>query len=83
MHKKEMLKALELDKKGDWEGAHNLIQDLGNHTAYWIHAYLHRKQPDLMNASYWYFRAKRKMPKYDFDRERKEIQDFIAQTYIP
>lgn len=83
MLKGELLKALDLDKNGDWEGAHNIIQDMGNITAYWIHAYLHRKQPDISNASYWYFRAKRTMPEYSFEQERKEIQDFISQTFIP
>ena len=45
--KAKLLEALELDKKGDWVGAHKIVQDVGNQTAYWIHAYLHRKEPDL------------------------------------
>ena len=80
--KARLLEALELDKQGDWKGAHKTVQDLGNQTAYWIHAYLHRKEPDLENASYWYYRAKRPVPDYSFEKEWKEIHDFIIQHYI-
>ncbi len=80
--KEKLLKALELDKSGDWHGAHQLIQDMGNHTAYWIHAYLHRKEPDLSNASYWYYRAEKKMPETSFEKEWQEIHDFVMQNYI-
>ncbi len=51
------LKALWYDKKGDWNNAHNLIQDLQDKNASWIHAYLHRKEGDVANANYWYTRA--------------------------
>ena len=37
------LKALWYDAKGDWEKSHNLIQDVPDKNAAWIHAYLHRK----------------------------------------
>ena len=80
--KNKLLKALELDKNGDWQGAHKIVQDMGNHMAYWIHAYLHRKEPDLDNASYWYYRAEKKMPKTSFEKEWQEIHDFISQNYI-
>ena len=80
--KEKFLKALELDKQGDWAGAHKAIQDMGHHIAYWIHAYLHRKEPDLNNASYWYFRAKREMPETSLNKEWHEIHDFIEEHYI-
>ncbi|MBR09882.1 MAG: hypothetical protein CMP48_19620 [Rickettsiales bacterium] len=51
------LKALELDKNGQWDAAHELIQDLPDQNAAWIHAYLHRKEGDQWNAEYWYRRA--------------------------
>ncbi|XOV94247.1 MAG: hypothetical protein ACFHWX_05985 [Bacteroidota bacterium] len=51
------LKALEADKNGNWDEAHDLVQDLGTPDAAWIHAYLHRKEGDHMNARYWYNRA--------------------------
>jgi hypothetical protein len=51
------LQSLELDKAGDWNGAHELIQDVNSQEASWIHAYLHRKEGDEFNARYWYDRA--------------------------
>ena len=57
MEKDKLLKALELDKAGDWEGAHALSQELDNSGGAWLHAYLHRKEGDLGNAAYWYARA--------------------------
>ena len=51
------LKALEEDQKGNWEAAHELVQDLSTPEAAWIHAYLHRKEGDPSNARYWYNRA--------------------------
>ena len=60
--KEVLLKALDTEKNGDWDKAHKLVQDLHHPYAYWIHAYLHRKEPDLTNASYWYSRAKKPMP---------------------
>lgn len=52
------LKALWLDAKDDWEGAHDALQNQpdGNGSA-WVHAYLHRVEGDLPNARHWYSRA--------------------------
>lgn len=76
--KETLLKALELEKNDDWDAAHKIVQDMNHQLAYWIHAYLHRKEPDLSNAAYWYSRAEKNMPDYSFDKEWKEIFDFIS-----
>ncbi len=76
-NKKELLKALELDRNGDWDGAHETVQVFSNLEACWIHAYLHRKEGDKGNAQYWYNRANKKMPKASLDEEREEIQDHL------
>ena len=57
MSQNTYIKALEADKSGDWDKAHELIQDLPSQEAAWIHAYLHRKEGDKWNAQYWYSRA--------------------------
>lgn len=80
--REKLLKALELDKNGDWEGAHQIVQDIGNQPAFWIHAYLHRKEPDLTNAAYWYSRAKKNMPEYSLAQEWQKIYDAIARADI-
>ncbi len=52
-------RALWLDARGDWEGAHTLAQEAGGKDGAWVHAYLHRKEGDDGNAGYWYARAGR------------------------
>jgi hypothetical protein len=53
------LLALWWDAQGDWEKAHEVVQDVEGRDGAWVHAYLHRKEGDLGNASYWYGRAGR------------------------
>ncbi len=51
------LQAMWWAKKGDWEEAHSIAQDVHDSDGYWVHAYLHRVEGDLGNAEYWYARA--------------------------
>jgi len=53
----DLLRALWLDTKGDFDGAHRIAQDDDSSDGARVHAYLHRKEGDLGNASYWYRRA--------------------------
>lgn len=59
----EPLKAMWYDAKNDWEEAHNIAQNIHSPEGSWIHAYLHRKEGDHVNASYWYHRAGRFVPR--------------------
>jgi hypothetical protein len=68
-----LLKALWYDAKGDWESAHNLAQDVHSADGSWVHAYLHRKEGDDGNASYWYHRAGRKMPSTSLSDEWRDM----------
>lgn len=54
--------ALWLAKAGRWHDSHDLCQDVPDPQGAWIHAYLHREEGDLGNASYWYHRAGKEMP---------------------
>lgn len=67
------LRALWLDAKGDWEGAHAAAQADGSRDGAWVHAYLHRKEGDAMNAGYWYARAGRPAATGDLRTEWEEI----------
>jgi hypothetical protein len=67
------LQALWHDAKGDWEKSHDLIQDLNDADAAWIHAYLHRKEGDIWNADYWYRKAGRKRPDLSLEAEWEQI----------
>lgn len=53
------LLALWLDAGGRWDEAHEAAQATGGADGDWVHAYLHRKEGDEMNAGYWYARAGR------------------------
>ena len=44
--------------KGDWERAHQCVQQAeGTPRCDHVHAFLHRQEGDLDNARYWYRRA--------------------------
>ena len=75
------LRALWLEAKGDWSGAHDLAQTAdrmgGGKSAAregaWVHAYLHRKEGDETNAAYWYARAGRPVATGGLAVEWREI----------
>ena len=51
------LRSLWFTKKGEWEKAHDIAQDIDTQMGSWIHALLHLIEGDLGNAGYWYSRA--------------------------
>ena len=69
------LNALWYDAKGEWDKAHEMVQDIDDNNASWIHAYLHRKEGDTANADYWYSRAGKKRPSLSLEKEWEEIVD--------
>jgi hypothetical protein len=57
MHK-NLLHAIDLALTGQWDGAHQIVQQYEtNTTAAWIHAVLHKIEGDPDNSRYWYRRA--------------------------
>lgn len=70
--------ALKFDSEGDWNKAHDLVQDLPSKEAAWIHAYLHRKEGDDSNAGYWYRRAGKDFYSESLDKEWKVLWDFFS-----
>lgn len=68
------LQALWQAGKGNWKGAHELVQQReGEQACDWIHAYLHRQEGDLSNAGYWYRRANKPVQKNSLEEEWAEI----------
>ena len=67
------LRALWFDLHGDWDSAHTIVQGLNDVNAMWIHAYLHRKEPDVWNARYWYHQAGISEP---------DAPDYIAEAAL-
>jgi hypothetical protein len=72
-----LLEALSLLAAGDWNGAHELVQDDSSREAAWVHAHLHRLEGDLDNAAYWYRRAGRPLADGDLGDERREIENAL------
>jgi hypothetical protein len=69
----ETVQALWHDARGDWDRAHEIAQEIPDADGSWVHAYLHRKEGDLSNASYWYRRAGRDRPIVPLEEEWREI----------
>jgi hypothetical protein len=51
------LQALWYDAAGEWDAAHEIVQQRGDVMAARIHAYLHRKEGDEWNSRYWHRQA--------------------------
>ena len=63
------LAALWWDARGDWQRAHELVDDLETRDGMAVHAYLRRKGGDASNADYWYRRAGRRFEKLPLEEE--------------
>ena len=75
----ETLTSLWWDKKGNWDTAHTIAQDIPTTEGSAIHAYLHREEGVLWNADYWYTRAGRKRPSISLEEEWKLlVQEMIG-----
>jgi len=68
-----LLQALLLDSAGDWYSAHRIAQADASADGSWVHAYLHRVEGDLGNASYWYRSAGKSLPHMSLDEEWEYI----------
>ena len=73
------LKALWYDLNDDWDTAHSIVQQMSDPHAMWIHAYLHRKEPDIWNAKYWYNRCGKPFPgDISFEVEAMDIISVLS-----
>ena len=62
MSEKDLRRALALLEKGDWKGAHEIVQqDEESAFACWAHGIVHLMEGDTSNARYWYREAKREL----------------------
>ncbi len=69
----ETLISLWWDKKGDWDTAHSIAQDIPTRQGSAVHAYLHREEGVLWNADYWYSRAGRVRPDISLEEEWTQL----------
>jgi hypothetical protein len=73
----DALRALWLDARGDWDGAHDAAQADEGGAGDWVHAYLHRKEGDAGNAAYWYRRAGKPVCRTSLGAEWEEIAEAL------
>lgn len=73
------LQALWHEGRGQWQTSHELVQDVPDKNASWIHAYLHRKEGDTWNADYWYTKAGKKRPAASLEQEWEQIATFFLK----
>jgi hypothetical protein len=73
----DALRALWLDARGDWDGAHEAAQADEGGDGDWVHAYLHRKEGDAGNAAYWYRRARKPVCRSTLDEEWATIAEVL------
>jgi hypothetical protein len=71
------VQALWHDARGDWDRAHRIAQEIAAADGSWVHAYLHRKEGDLSNASYWYRRTGRTRPSVPLEEEWEQIAEAL------
>jgi len=70
------------DAKGDWMKAHESARQDEGPDGSWVHAYLHRKEGDKSNASYWYSRAGKSPVKESLEDEWLSIvQALLARAF--
>ena len=76
MGRNDLDRALALLESGDWQAAHEIVQEHeDDRTASWIHAVVHRMEGDLDNARYWYRRCGREPGEaLSFEAELRQIQ---------
>jgi len=73
----ELIRAAELALAGQWETAHAIVQGAEDDaTACWIHAVLHKIEPDEANSRYWYRQAGQSYEAYG--DSRTELTTILA-----
>ncbi len=68
-----LVEALWWEAGGDWARAHEIAQEREDSDAAWVHAYLHRREGNAVNARYWYRRAGKPVCMEPLDAEREAI----------
>ena len=77
----EIVTSLWWDKKGNWDTAHTIAQDIPTTQGSAVHAYLHREEGVLWNADYWYSRAGRVRPDISLEAEWEQlVEEMLAET---
>lgn len=76
----EALQALWHERRGSWERAHEIAQEIASSDGSWVHAYLHRREGDQSNAAYWYRRAGKPTMRGSLDDEWQAIVEALLSA---
>jgi len=71
------LQALWHERRGHWDRAHQIAQEIDSPDGAWVHAYLHRREGDRSNATYWYRQARRPVARGNLDDEWRAIVEAL------
>src|SRR5882672_7516513 len=74
------LASLWWDARGDWARAHSSAMLDKSTDGSWVHAYLHRKEGDRDNATYWYSRAGKPFCGESLDAEWRSIATDLLRS---
>lgn len=69
-----MLEVLKMIRAGKWNQAHEVVQHNNDKLSCLFHAYLHREEGDMGNASYWYRRAGEILPSNSLHEELDRLE---------
>ena len=69
------IKALDLARDGNWDESHKLVQQYSDKLSCLIHAYLHRVEGNISNASYWYRRSGVDVPDNTLEDELNRLYE--------
>ena len=75
----DYLESLWYDKKGNWDKAHQIVQEIPDKDGSWVHAYLHRVEGDVWNSNYWYTKAGKKMPEMPLNEEWESLVHYFLE----
>ena len=76
---KNLLHAIDLAVAGEWNAAHQIVQQYEADTmAAWIHAVLHKIEGDQDNSRYWYRRAGK--PEHFSDEPKAELAEIRKEV---
>ena len=67
------IQALWWEAKGNWDKAHECAQAQDDLVGARVHAYLHRREGDPVNASYWYRRNGETLPSTPLEAEWESL----------
>ena len=76
----ETLVSLWWDKKGDWDRAHSIAQEIPTVQGSAVHAYLHREEGVVWNADHWYNRAGRVRPDIPLEEEWQQLVEEMLDS---